>query len=229
MAKKLTNEDLIRIRQYWLDNPGMKGEYHVYKSCRRFIQLSKCSFHLRKEYWEEYDSVLWMALFDAFRTWDGSTTLFSWCWRLQMQATWRTIQSLTNKAKKMEGTVMLDIDADEYDDFNFFSELKDDDAPDSIYEKNENEEYYRLGMDDILKSVLKGPIEVEVYARMNGLFGFERQRKPEIARDMCLTEPTVDAICSRNCNRMSLFRKFLREEELTEYDTWITDYYKQKK
>lgn len=225
----ITNAELMAARQFWIENPGERGDYHVVKSCRKFIQLSKCSFHLRKEYWKEYDSTLWCALFDAFRTWDGSTTLFSWCWRLQMQCTWRIIQSITSKARKLEGTVTLDIDASEEDDYCFPTELFDADTPETIYDRKSDDRFYVEKLRLILSRVLKGPVEVEVYARMNGLFDFEKQKKAEVAEDMRLSLSTVDAIASQNSNRMSVFRKFIREEELDCYDDWIMDYWQTQK
>jgi DNA-directed RNA polymerase specialized sigma subunit len=133
---------------------------------------------------------------NSFRTYDPSrgASLHTWATRLCGQAIWAFIKE---KVEKVDRTYMEDLTS---------LNAVDSEDPECILIKREEANKHEKIKERLVK-VLGGPIEVEVFAMMNGLFGYQEMKIKDIAEEMSFTVKTIYDINIRNNKKMRELRK----------------------
>jgi len=219
---KIGNPEMLKIWTNYTETKKtnkQRAEMQAVKTAKPFLNLCLRNFKVRREYWEEFYSFLLIDFFRALDTYKPETNvkIFGWVWRLCSQSAWRFIRDKQKSIEKENNTFSLEDYQEEIDDV----------TPESIYIQNEKTEKIYNDVQKYLYSVLRNPIEIEVFLRMNGLCGYKLCKEPEtIANEMNLSVKTVEQIITRNNNDSASFRKWMKENKYTTIDFEILNQYK---
>lgn len=204
----VTPDKWDELYQYYIDNKSNQNWFpHVLSQIQPYMDMCKRSFKVRAEYWDEYECRLEIGIWRAFEEFhpERGARFSTWVYRLAKQSAWGFIKS---KCKENDETMKLD-------ELNINGNyIADCPNPEDVYTTHEHEENINNKLSAVIAGVLRGPIEREVWIRKNGVLGYTPQSIDTIAKELNLTTKTVEQIITRNNNCMSIFKKFLRENDL---------------
>ena len=173
-----------------------------------YLNMCKKSFKVRPEYWDEYHYNLLVNIWRAFVEFkpERGARFSTWVYRLASQSAWGFIR---NKCKDMD----ISIKQDDIVECN--NNILDNETPEDIFISDEDDNTTKNNLEMIMMGVLRGPIERDVYKRKYGIMGFVPQDNDTIASELNLTTKTVEQVITRNNNSISEFKRFLRENKLS--------------
>lgn len=195
------------------DTNRRKAELYIYKSSttRKVINMAMHNFKLRQEYHSEARYWVMNDYFRALETYrpDSGASLFTWVYRLLIQSVYNFIKKETKELNRQNQTFSSETTPElaniAYDGM--------DPLERAVYE--EDGERFASNLDYVLTNAGFGPIEKEVYYRMNGCGEYIRQSCSQIADSMRLTVLSVEQVIKRNQNLLYNFRKYIKENGYT--------------
>lgn len=169
---------------------------YIHSKTASFIAKFVNKSSLFTEHYDEGVQEANIAMMRAFRTYDSSrgASLFTWVCQLCKQTIYKLIK---DKTKYVSCDYLEEIDIDFEDE----ALNPEDELINAQFLAKEDELKRRL------EKVLGGPIEVEVFAMKNGLFGYNKMDISEIAEESCLTKKTIYFLNKRNNRMLKELRK----------------------
>lgn len=186
-----------KLYDYYISNGDNDVVWaNIFKDSKDFVGKLMHKSPLLKQLHNECRQEVHIALMTSFRTYDPSrgASLHTWATRLCGQAIWAFIKEKVEKVDRMHMEELT------------YADAIDNEDPESIlikYEEIERQEQIK----ERLTKVLGGPIEVEVFAMMNGLFGYQEMKIKDIAEEMSFSVKTIYDINVRNNRKLRALRK----------------------
>lgn len=220
----ITSEVWDELYAYYLANKNNSSCFnYIFENITPYIEMCKKSFKVQPQYWDEYESSLIVNIWRAFNEFNPTkgAKFSTWVYRLAVQSAWGFIKNKCNEIDK-------GMNQDSIDDNDAFLQIESNyNNPEDSYITTEHERQVENSLHELLTSVLRGPIEYDVYIRKNGIMGCEKMSTEEIAADLNLTSRTVEQLITRNNNSMSNFKRFLKQNNYKTYNSSILKKYKQ--
>lgn len=218
----ITSEVWDELYTYYLANKNNTSCFsYIFETITPYIEMCKKSFKVQPQYWDEYESYLITNIWRAFNEFkpNRGAKFSTWVYRLAVQSAWGFIK---NKCAENDRQMKQDT-IEPTDTFNIESDYED---PENSYIIAEHQRNVEKNLYELLQTVLKGPIEYDVYIRKNGILGSVVMSVEEIAEDLNLTVHTVEQMITRNNNSMNNFKRFLKENNYKTYNSSILKKYK---
>lgn len=200
MTKKKSCYNILfeRLYEYYEANGDNDNTWHtIMKDTKDFITKLLNSSSLYRDFYDEGKQDVWIAIMNAFRTYNKNrdASLYTWVTLLCRQAIWRRIKDITK-----------------YVPIDYMADIEIDDAccvegidPESVL-LNKEYEAREESIKQKLSKLLGGPIEVEVFAMMHGLFGYDKMKIDQIAEEAQLSKKTIYGINMRNNKALRPYR-----------------------
>lgn len=186
-----------KLYDYYVNNGDNNVVWaNIFKDTKDFVGKLMHKSPLLKQLHSECKQEVLIALMNSFRTYDPSrgASLHTWATRLCGQAIWAFIKEKVEKVDNAYIVEMTSIDA------------SDEEDPETLIIKQEEIERQNKVKERLTKA-LGGPIEVEVFAMMNGLFGYQEMKIKDIADEMRFSVKTIYDINVRNNRKLRELRK----------------------
>lgn len=186
-----------------------------------YLDMCKKSFNVLPKYWDEYHCNLVENIWRAFVEYkpDRGARFSTWVYRLASQSAWGFIKE---KCKDID----RDINTTEIPQTGLSTEIN---SVEDEYISQESAFYKEKELQYILDEVLRGPIERDVFIRKYGLFGKEPKNVQEISEELSLTPRTVEQIITRNNNTLSVFKRWLKEQNCKKFNPLMIKKFKADK
>lgn len=205
MGRKKSDYALLFEKMYnlFLTNGDNSATWErIFSETNVFINKFIANTALYEELYDEGKQEIRIAMLRAFRTYDATkdASVYTWTFLLCKQAIFNVIK---DKTRYVPCDYLDEIEIDD----EFITE--DHNAEEEMIREEEEEEQMRFK--EKLTKILGGPVEVEVFARRFGLFGYDDMTIDEIAEDMRFTKKTIYNINIQNNKKLKQVRQNLDE------------------
>lgn len=205
MGRKKSDYALLFEKMYnlFLTNGDNSTTWErIFSETNVFINKFIANTALYEELYDEGKQEIRIAMLRAFRTYDATkdASVYTWTFLLCKQAIFNVIK---DKTRYVPCDYLDEIEIDD----EFITEERN--AEEEMIREEEEDEQMRFK--EKLTKILGGPVEVEVFARRFGLFGYEDMKIDEIAEDMRFTKKTIYNINIQNNKKLKQVRQNLDE------------------
>ena len=205
MGRKKSDYALLFEKMYnlFLTNGDNSATWErIFSETNVFINKFIANTALYEELYDEGKQEIRIAMLRAFRTYDATkdASVYTWTFLLCKQAIFNVIK---DKTRYVPCDYLDEIEIDD----EFITEERN--AEEEIIREEEEDEQMRFK--EKLTKILGGPVEVEVFARRFGLFGYDDMKIDEIAEDMRFTKKTIYNINIQNNKKLKQVRQNLDE------------------
>jgi len=205
MGRKKSDYALLFEKMYnlFITNGDNSATWErIFSETNVFIDKFIANTALYEELYDEGKQEIRIAMLRAFRTYDATkdASVYTWTFLLCKQAIFNVIK---DKTRYVPCDYLDEIEIDD----EFITEERN--AEEEMIREEEEEEQMRFK--EKLTKILGGPVEVEVFARRFGLFGYEDMKIDEIAEDMRFTKKTIYNINIQNNKKLKQVRQNLDE------------------
>lgn len=187
---------------------------YIFSNLKEFKKKTLNRSQCYKNLYDEAECEINLAILDSFRSYDDTrnASLYTWCYRLCAQAIWRFVR-----------------DKIELVNCDYLEEIEiptiEIESPEDTYISEENEEAVNA-VKEKLKVIFGGPIELEVFSMMNGLFGYQEMKIKEISEETNFSVNTIYFVNQKNNKTIKALRKYLKENNLDIYSFDVEKYLK---
>ena len=205
MGRKKSDYALLFEKMYnlFLTNGDNSATWErIFSETNVFINKFIANTALYEELYDEGKQEIRIAMLRAFRTYDATkdASVYTWTFLLCKQAIFNVIK---DKTRYVPCDYLDEIEIDD----EFITEERN--AEEEMIREEEEDEQMRFK--EKLTKILGGPVEVEVFARRFGLFGYDDMKIDEIAEDMRFTKKTIYNINIQNNKKLKQVRQNLDE------------------
>ena len=205
MGRKKSDYALLFEKMYnlFITNGDNSATWErIFSETNVFIDKFIANTALYEELYDEGKQEIRIAMLRAFRTYDATkdASVYTWTFLLCKQAIFNVIK---DKTRYVPCDYLDEIEIDD----EFITEERN--AEEEMIREEEEDEQMRFK--EKLTKILGGPVEVEVFARRFGLFGYEDMKIDEIAEDMRFTKKTIYNINIQNNKKLKQVRQNLDE------------------
>jgi len=205
MGRKKSDYALLFEKMYnlFITNGDNSATWErIFSETNVFIDKFIANTALYEELYDEGKQEIRIAMLRAFRTYDATkdASVYTWTFLLCKQAIFNVIK---DKTRYVPCDYLDEIEIDD----EFITEERN--AEEEMIREEEEDEQMRFK--EKLTKILGGPVEVEVFARRFGLFGYDYMKIDEIAEDMRFTKKTIYNINIQNNKKLKQVRQNLDE------------------
>lgn len=205
MGRKKSDYALLFEKMYnlFITNGDNSATWErIFSETNVFINKFIANTALYEELYDEGKQEIRIAMLRAFRTYDATkyASVYTWTFLLCKQAIFNVIK---DKTRYVPCDYLDEIEIDD----EFITEERN--AEEEMIREEEEDEQMRFK--EKLTKILGGPVEVEVFARRFGLFGYDDMKIDEIAEDMRFTKKTIYNINIQNNKKLKQVRQNLDE------------------
>lgn len=200
MPKQKSNFTLLfeELYDYYIEHRDNDMTWHkIFEKLNDYIYIQIYKSQLFKAHYYEMKQELRIAILSAFRTYDASkgASLHTWATMFCKQSIIRFIKRESENTYNELVGVNQSEDAWGVDkDGQEILEEKEFDSKEGEYMKR-------------LSKMLGGPIEADVFAMRNGLFGYPEMKIEEIAEETSFSHKTIYCINIRNNKKLRELRE----------------------
>lgn len=205
----VNNDKLIQLRAEYLEQKK-KSRQHAEKviidGAVQFVAMIVRTSPAYYCYDKELKPYIIGALIKAFETYDENkkVKLSTWCFRICYNLCYDFVKERSTRTRK---AARWGVNFDSLDGVDAVGA----DAWETI-EENERQRATEKQLDEILRSTFQDVIAYDVYKREEGLFGYKKHTRQEIADALRVTLRSVIDISNQNKKRLNELKKRIQNE-----------------